>query len=136
MPISFEDKAWENLRAALHLLPEGADQDGNDDALGMFPNASAARAYYAAYLAVAHQAQARGWSFTSDKRYYKHDELPDDAQRWGVLDGDGIEWLEHLRDLRVKADYWEDHVTIVEAAEAASIAEALVEKLLGSEVSE
>ena len=136
MPISFEDKARENLRAAQHLLPESEDLDDDDDALGTFPNASAARAYYAAYLAVAHRAQAAQRTFTSDKDYYKHDELPDQAQRWGLLDGDGCDSLEHLRDLRLKADYWEEHVTVVEAAEAASIAEGLVEQLLGPEVSE
>src|SRR3989304_2109730 len=40
-------KAWENLEAAEHLLATEIDDT--------FPNASASRSYYAAYLAVANR---------------------------------------------------------------------------------
>jgi hypothetical protein len=131
VPISFDEKAWENLRAAEHLLPT----DDDDSLVGRFPNAAASRAYYAAYLAVAHRAQADAHTFTSaDKDYYTHHELPDQARAWGLLDDDGSERLELLLGRRVKADYWEDHVSILEADEAVAIADLLVRQLLRPEV--
>lgn len=129
MPISLEEKARENLRAAVHLLPTDEDHA----LAGKFSNAAAARAYYAAYLAVAHRAQADAREFTSEKGYYRHDELPEQARAWGLLDEDGSDCLTMLCGRRIKADYWEDHVTILEAAEAATIAENLVNHLLGPE---
>jgi len=132
VPISFEEKAWENLRAAEHLLPT----DEDDSLVGQFPNAAASRAYYAAYLAVAHRAQADARTFNSaDKDYYTHHELPDRARAWGLLDEDGCERLELLLGTRVKADYLEDHVSILEADGAVEIAQLLVSQLLGAEVS-
>jgi hypothetical protein len=132
VPISFEEKAWENLRAAEHLLPT----DEDDSLIGQFPNAAASRAYYAAYLAVAHRAQADARTFNSaDKDYYTHHELPDRARAWGLLDEDGCERLELLLGTRVKADYLEDHVSILEADGAVAIAQLLVSQLLGAEVS-
>lgn len=93
-------------------------------------NAAASRAYYAAYLAIAHRAQARGFPFTSPKDYYRHDELPDDAARWGIIDDEGRDVLTLLHATRIKADYWADHVELVEAAEVTQLAEDLVSKLL------
>ncbi len=55
------------------------------------------------------------------------------SMAWGLLDEDGSERLEMLRDRRIKADYWEDHVTIAEAAEAVTLAEELLNHLLGGE---
>ena len=43
-----------------------------------------------------------------------------------ILDADLREDLSWLRDLRVKADYWEDQVSYEEASEAASIAQQFV----------
>lgn len=131
VPISFDEKAWENLRAAKHLLPT----DDDDSLVGKFPNAAASRAYYAAYLAVAHRAQADAREFTSTRDpYYKHDALPDNARAWRLLDEDGCERLELLLGRRIKADYLEDHVSILEANDAVEIAQLLVNELLGAEV--
>ena len=89
MTIDFDEKARENVRAAARLLPEEVG-DGVDEAAPFegLPNAAASRAYYAAYLAIAHRAQHRGLPFTSTsgKEYYRHDSLPDDAARWGIID--------------------------------------------------
>jgi hypothetical protein len=52
--------------------------------------------------------------------------LPENAQRWTILDADLRDDLSWLRDLRVKADYWEDQVSYEEASEAASVAERFV----------
>jgi hypothetical protein len=58
--------------------------------------------------------------------YYRHDTLPENAQRWTILDADLRDDLSWLRDLRVKADYWEDQVSYEEASEAASVAKRFV----------
>ena len=126
--IDFEDKARENLAAARRLLP---DESGAVDCL---PNAAASRAYYAAYLAVAHRAQCLAIPFSSSREpYYRHDTLPDEARRWGIVDEDGRLYVEHLRDLRVKADYLEDHVDFEEADAAVEVAEQVVHGVLDSE---
>ena len=91
----------------------------------------ASRAYYAAYLAVAHCAQQRGIVFTSEKGYYHHDTLPADAARHGIVDDEGRRDLTELRDMRVKADYWEDAVEFEEADIVARVAARLVKGLLG-----
>jgi hypothetical protein len=125
-PMQFDEKARENLEAVDRLLP---DDDGERSSL---PNAVANRAYYAAYSAVAHCAQQKGIEFTSaDRGYYRHDSLPDDAARHGILDDEGRRDLVQLRNLRVKADYWEDPVDIEEADEVAVIAKRLVKGLIG-----
>lgn len=122
----FDEKARENLEAVARLLPDegGAQVDA-------WPNAAASRAYYAAYLAVADGAQRMGEGFTSEKGYYRHDTLPEDAGRWGLLDEDAREDLAFLYGLRIKADYWEDQVDLAEASEALNLASALTRKLLG-----
>jgi hypothetical protein len=126
--VQLDAKARENLEAARVLLP--------DDDAGRWeyhPNASASRAYYAAYQAVAHVAQGEQVAFTSDKNYYRHDSLPGDALAWHILDVDRKEDLEWLQGLRVKADYLADHVDLEEASQAAEVAEQLVAELLGPE---
>jgi hypothetical protein len=116
-----DEKAKENLEAVERLVSTG---DGNCLPLS---NAAASRAYYAAYLAVADRAQRDGRVFDSARSdYYRHDTLPDNALGWTILDADLREDLSWLRDLRVKADYWEDQVSYEEASEAASIAEQFV----------
>lgn len=60
----FDEKARENLEAASRLLPT---EDGLVDAL---TNASASRAYYSAYLAVADSAQRRRRGFTDRDGIY------------------------------------------------------------------
>jgi hypothetical protein len=56
--------------------------------------------------------------------------LPDRALGWGILDDDARDGLSRLRDLRVKADYYEDQVHYDEASEAAAMAQRLVTSLL------
>ena len=119
------EKAMENLEACKRLLPD--DEFEND----CLPNAAAARAYYAAYLAVADRALRNGEYFTASSRdYFRHDTLPQEARRWGILDSDGSEELELLWGLRIKADYQEDQVALDEASQAFDIAEQLVNRLL------
>lgn len=121
----FDEKAQENLEAAERLLP---DEDGVMDALS---NAAASRAYYAAYLAIADTAQRSRRRFTdSDATYYRHDTLPDDAFAWRILDDDRRDDLRWLRDLRIKADYYEDQVTFEEASEALDVARGLLDAVL------
>jgi uncharacterized protein (UPF0332 family) len=117
-------KAWENLDAAEHLLATKTHD--------MFPNASASRAYYAAYLAVANRLLSLGVAFGSSG-YFKHDELPSDARQYGVLTDDESDDLIVLRDRRVKADYFEDNVDLEEANQAHQIARELVQGLLAEE---
>lgn len=120
-----EEKAKENLDAAERLLP---DETGRE---GLF-NAAASRSYYAAYLAVADRALQHGIEFTDDERsYFRHDRLPRDAKAWGILDDEGVEELEILHSLRIRADYLEDQVAVDEAALAYDGAERLVTRLLG-----
>jgi uncharacterized protein (UPF0332 family) len=126
--VRFDEKARENLEATERLLP---DEDGARDGLA---NAAAARAYYAAYHAVADSAQQSGIPFTAGAReYYQHDRLPSDVLAWGLLDADGCDDLRLLYDRRVKADYYEDLVELEEASEALDIARDLVSRLLREE---
>lgn len=120
----FDEKARENLEAAERLLP---GEEGLTDALS---NAAASRAYYAAYLAIADTAQRIRRGFTDrDTTYYRHDTLPDDAFAWRILDEDRRDDLRWLRDLRIKADYFEDQVTLAEASEAYDVARHILEML-------
>ncbi|HEY3356165.1 MAG TPA: hypothetical protein VGQ83_23135 [Polyangia bacterium] len=120
----FEAKCSENLDAAACLLPD----DARDDC---FPNACASRAYYAAYLATAERMQRLGAGFTAAAgSHYRHDSLPEDAARLGILDEDDRDDLILLRDRRVKADYWEDNIDLEEASGAHEVAARLVQKLL------
>ena len=121
-----DEKARENLEAIDRLLMRS--DDGRVEPLS---NAAASRAYYAAYLAVADRAQRDGLAFDSkEPRYYRHDTLPERARDWGILDDDSRDDLSRLRDLRVKADYYEDQVHYDEASEAAAMALQLVTSLL------
>lgn len=122
--MEFDAKALENLEAVERLQ---SDEDGVRECLG---NAVANRAYYAAYHAVAHLAQARGIQFTSDKGYYRHDTFADDARRSGILDDEGARALRELYAKRIKADYLADPVEFDEADLAAELAQKLVTKLL------
>lgn len=123
--MEFDEKARESLEAVDRLLPDDA---GDRDCL---PNAVANRAYYAAYLAVAHVAQKRSMPFTSGTfDYYRHDTFPTEAARHGILDDAGRDDLDYLRNVRVKADYSEDPVELEEADQVAEIAKRLVGGLL------
>jgi uncharacterized protein (UPF0332 family) len=121
-----DEKARENLEAADRLLARSDDGD-----MAPLSNAAASRAYYAVYLAVADRAQRERLSFDAKNgSYYRHDMLPDRAREWGILDEDACDDLARLRNLRVKADYFEDQVHYDEASEAATIAQQLVTALL------
>jgi len=126
----FDEKARESLEAVERLLVRS--DDGMSEPLS---NAAASRAYYAAYLAVADRAQLDRLRFDSrDESYYRHDTLPDRACTWGILSDETSDDLIFLRDLRVKADYFEDMVHYDEASEALTVANKLVTTLLrGSE---
>lgn len=127
--VRFDEKARENLEAASRLLPT---EDGLVDAL---TNASASRAYYSAYLAVADSAQRRRRGFTDrDGIYYRDDTLPDDAFGWRLIDDDQRDDLRWLRDLRIKADHYEDQVTLEEASEALDVAGGLLDVLLAGDI--
>jgi uncharacterized protein (UPF0332 family) len=116
-----DEKAKENLEAVERLV-----STGTGDLLPL-ANTAASRAYYAAYLAVADRALLDGRGFDSGRsEYYRHDTFPDNALRWSILDADLRDDLSWLRDLRVKADYWEDQVSYEEASEAAGVAEQFV----------
>lgn len=122
----FDEKARESLEAVERLLSRS-----DDGLLEPLSNAAASRAYYAAYLAVADRAQLDGVHFDSrDSSYYRHDTLPEKAREWGILTDETSEDLSFLRDLRVKADYFEDLVHYDEASEAQTIAQALVTSYL------
>ena len=123
VPLEFDEKAFENLEAVGRLLPDEAGRDGLN-------NAAASRAYYAAYHAVTHVAQRRGVEFTSERDYYRHDTLPDDALAWGILDEEQRMDLQELLGLRIKADYDEAPVELEEADYAATLARGLVTRLL------
>ncbi len=121
-----DEKARENLEAVERLLVRS--DDGQVEPLS---NAAASRAYYAAYQAVANCAQQQGLSFDSrEPKYYRHDTLPDRAHQWGILDADSSDDLSRLRDLRVKADYYEDMIEYDEASEAQLMAQRIVTTLL------
>lgn len=122
----FDEKARESLEAVERLLSRS-----DDGVLEPLSNAAASRAYYAAYLAVADRAQLDGVRFDSrDEHYYRHDTLPEHARAWGILSEDTSDDLVFLRDLRVKADYFEDMVHYDEASEAQTVATGLVSSLL------
>lgn len=123
-PINFREKAYENLLAVDRL---GRGDDGLDEPL---TNAIASRAYYAAYLAVAHRCQEKRVGFLPGQDYYRHDRFPEEAARHGVLDDGGHDDLIYLRDMRVKADYWEDPVESEEADAVAEVAHRLVKELI------
>jgi uncharacterized protein (UPF0332 family) len=118
-----DDKARENLEAAERLLQ---DEQGRE----CLPNAAANRAYYAAYLAVAHVAQRDGVSFTSPKKYYRHDTLPKVAAEHRLLDHSGAVALRWLYGVRVKADYTDEPVELEDANFAYEKAKLLVENLI------
>jgi uncharacterized protein (UPF0332 family) len=120
----FVEKARENLEAVDRLLP---DDTGDREPLS---NAAASRAYYAAYLAVAERAQHRSIPFTGHRDYYRHDDLPNDGLRWGILTEDLADGLRFLHGLRIKADYQEDQVSLEEASNALDVARELLEALL------
>ncbi|MGH7286080.1 MAG: hypothetical protein ACRELY_31550 [Polyangiaceae bacterium] len=123
-PLEFDEKARENLDAVHRLLP---DESGRE----ALSNAVANRAYYAAYLAAAHIAQARRIAFTAGNEYYQHDTFPDVARSGGVLDAQRAADLRYLYGMRVKADHSEDNVDFEEADVCANVAEELVAQLLG-----
>jgi uncharacterized protein (UPF0332 family) len=124
--VRFDEKARENLEAAERLLP---DESGTLDALS---NAAASRAYYAAYLAIADSAQQGRLGYTGgDSTYYRHDSLPEDARAWGILDHDQSDDLRLLYNLRIKADYYEDQVSLEEASNAVDVARELLDTVLG-----
>lgn len=124
-PMRFDEKARENLEAAERLLPT---EDGTVEAL---TNAAASRAYYAAYLAVADLAQRLRRNFTDRHgTYYCHDTLPDDAFAWRLIDAERREDLRWLKELRIKADYYDDPVTLEEASDAFELAKDLLEVTL------
>jgi hypothetical protein len=100
------------------------------------PNASASRAYYAAYQAAAHLARAGDWPFDSKNRdYYVHHEFPTNAVHWGIISHQQRNELTWLQGLRVKADYLEEDVDIEEASSAAECAKTFVTSILGGELS-
>ena len=116
-----DEKARENMEAAERLL----STVGGD--LVPLANAAASRAYYAAYLTIADLAQRDRRAFDSSlSEYYRHDTLPNNAFHWALIDDELREDLTWLRDLRVKADYWEDQVSQEEASEAATVATRFV----------
>lgn len=123
VPQAFDEKAFENLEAMIRLLPDETGREG-------LHNAAASRAYYAAYHAVAHVAQRDGIEFTSERCYYRHDTLPDDALGWGILDDEQRLDLSELLGLRIKADYDEAPVELDEASRADQVARGLVASLL------
>jgi hypothetical protein len=121
--LAFDEKAFENLEAVGRLQPGEGGREG-------LHNAAASRAYYAAYHAVAHVAQRDGIEFTSERSYYRHDTLPDDARGWGILDEEQRLDLWELQNLRIKADYHEAPVELEEADRAEMLARGLVTRLL------
>lgn len=119
-----ETHAWENLEAARILLT------GDEPCL----NASASRAYYAAYHAVWASMVEAGHPVPSRSsgRYFGHKDLPDDALEAEVLDRIQADTLAFLEGRRVKADYQEDGVDHDEAAECLERAERLLDAILGA----
>jgi uncharacterized protein (UPF0332 family) len=123
--VRLDEKARENLEAAERLLP---DDSGLVDALS---NASASRAYYAAYLAIADTARQQDRDYTGKGSiYYRHDSLPDDARAWRIISPDECELLRWLYHLRIKADYLEDQVSLEEASYAVERARRLLDAAL------
>jgi hypothetical protein len=62
--------------------------------------------------------------------YFKHDEFPQEAVAARVLDDQGGQDLDFLLIQRVKADYYEDDVTVEAARRALRVSEVLVHRLL------
>jgi uncharacterized protein (UPF0332 family) len=118
-----ERKAQENLDAARRLLE-------SDDPC---PNSSVSRAYYAAYHACWSAMVNAGYPVPVVRpgvRYFKHDEFTQKAVAARVLDEQGGLDLDFLLIQRLKADYYEDDVTVEEARSALRVSEALVHRLL------
>lgn len=123
-----DEKARENIEAAARLLPD------DNDRFESLSNASASRAYYAAYLAVADVALRRRREFTANSsKYFRHDTLPNDAVAWRILDADQSDRLRWLYNLRIKADYLEEQVDLDEASQALDFATALLDAILPEE---
>lgn len=123
MALVLDEKARESLEAAERLLQ---DEDGRE----CLPNAVANRAYYAAYLAVAHVAQRSRLPFTDNRDYYRHHTLPDLAARHGFLDVQAVAALRWLYVSRVKADYTDESVDFEDANKAVEKAKLLLERLI------
>jgi len=121
-----ERKAWENLDAARALL-------GLEDPC---PNAAVSRAYYAAYHACWFAMNEAGYE-TPEARpgvfYFHHGDLPSEACEAGVLDTRASDALEQLRIWRVRADYFQDELTVQQAELAVGTADVFVRRLLGEE---
>jgi len=123
MPLILDDKARESLEAAERLLQ---DDEGRE----CLPNAVTNRAYYAAYLAVAHVAQRLHVPFTDGRKYYRHDMLPDLARRRGFLGVQDAIALHWLLSQRVMADYTDESVDFDDANKAVETAKLLLERLI------
>jgi uncharacterized protein (UPF0332 family) len=118
-----ERKARENLEAA-RLLLEGEDH---------CPNSSISRAYYAAYHACWDAMVDAGHPVPEVRRsvrYFHHQTFPQEVCDAGVLDEQQAGDLDYLYNQRIKADYYEDDVTLEEARAALKVSEALVHRLL------
>jgi hypothetical protein len=76
-------------------------------------------------------AQQQRKAFTAERDYYRHDTLPDDGARWGILDDIARRDLRDLYGMRIKADYQDDPVEFEEAERMAALAAKLVKGLLG-----
>ncbi len=118
-----ERKALENLDAARRLLEA-------DDPCS---NAAVSRAYYAAYQACWSAMVDAGHSAPRARpgvHYFKHEVLPQEALQARVLDEQEGQDLDYLRIQRIRADYYEDDVTLEEAREALRLSGILVHRLL------
>lgn len=100
-------KARENLRAARALL----------DMAPPCSSAAATRAYYAVYHAGWFLLEAEGYvpPDRDGRRYWRHDEFGIDLLRFGIVDEDGRELVEHLKAQRMVADYYPDEIPADEA---------------------
>jgi hypothetical protein len=119
-----ERKARENLEAATRLL------EGDP-----VTNASASRAYYAAYHAVWCAMVDAGHDVpeVGGRRYFPHRCLPDEARRAGILDAERADDLVYLRDVRIRADYRLDDVEHATSQACVIDARRLIGELLGDE---
>ncbi|MGE5345704.1 MAG: HEPN domain-containing protein [Acidithiobacillales bacterium] len=113
-------KAIENLRAARDLLRAEIPS----------PNASATRAYYAAYHACWHRLQEEGYETPeqSGRRYWRHDSFPREILRAGIVDEENSETVEFLYSRRVIADYFPDEIAPDEAVQLAATAGDLLRR--------
>jgi uncharacterized protein (UPF0332 family) len=121
-----ELKARENLEAARVL----------SDSEAPYPNAAMTRAYYAAYQACWCAMEGEGAEVPEPRkgvRYFPHETLPYEALDARVLNDQGSQDLDYLCQLRVKADYHVEGVTLEEVQAALKLADALLERLLGEE---